>query len=249
MFALIGILIIGLCLGLLGSGGSILTVPVLIYLFDRPEKMAIAEALVIVGTVSLMGSIPYALRKEIDLKTVLLFGLPGMAGAFLGGCCSNFISSPLQLSLFAITMVGVSGLILFGPNSLAQLIPGNASNWAAISKGFLIGGLTGLLGVGGGFLIVPSLILLCNLPMTMAVGTSLVIIAMNSLIGFTERLIYIHEIHLQVNWQVIGIVSSIEILGCLFGGVFSKYISQIKLRKILGVTILFMGLSILLREI
>lgn len=220
--ALIGALVIGLSLGLLGSGGTILTIPVLVFILDRPEKLAIAEALAIVSIVSLLGSIPYAFRKEINWKSVLFFGLPGMAGACAGACGSYFISSALQLTIFALTMLAASGLMLFGPASFEQLAFSKSSRWLMMIKGFLVGCLTGLIGVGGGFLIVPALIILCSLQMPTAVGTSLVIIAMNSLIGFMQQLVTLHYMHLHVSWQIIGTISAIAIIGCLAGSFFLK---------------------------
>lgn len=249
ILALIGALVIGLSLGLLGSGGSILTIPVLVFILERPEKLAVAEALAIVGIVSLLGSIPYAFRKEIDWKSVLFFGLPGMAGACTGGGCSFLITGPVHLTLFASTMLAASGLMLFGPASFERLVSGNSSNWVTMSKGFLVGCLTGLIGVGGGFIIVPALIILCGLPMTTAVGTSLVIIAMNACTGFIERLIAFHYLNLHINWEVIGIISAMAILGCFAGGFFSKKVPQIRLRQILGCTIFAMGAAILLGQL
>lgn len=249
LLAFILALVIGLSLGMLGSGGSVLTIPLLVYLFDHSEKVAVAEALAIVGMVSLLGAIPYAFRREIDWRMALFFGVPGMIGAFMGGCCSNFMTGSFQLILFAFTMLGIASLLLFGPASFDSLIPGKGSKWLTLSKGFFIGVLTGLLGVGGGFLIVPSLILLCGLPIVGAVGTSLVIIAMNSFIGFGERLLNLHLGNMSVDWQLISIIAAIEILGCLAGGYYAKNVPQAKLRKILGVCIFVMGSGILLEHL
>lgn len=245
-FALIGALVIGLSLGLVGSGGSILTIPVLVFILDRPEKLAIAEALAIVGSVSLLGSMPYAIRKEIDWKSVLWFGLPGMAGACAGGCTSYFISGNVQLTLFAMTLFAASGLMLFGPTTFETIASGTSSNAITLVKGFLVGCLTGLLGIGGGFLIVPSLVILCGLSMTVAVGSSLVIISMNSFVGFTEQLVILHSLNLRVSWSIIGVISTLSILGCYAGSFFSNRVSQRRLRQLLGCVIFVMGIGILI---
>lgn len=243
--ALVGALFIGISLGLLGSGGSILTLPVLVFILDRPEKIAVAESLAIVGSVSLAGSLSYAFSKGINWKSVLFFGLPGMGGASAGACASYYISGAAQLTLFAFTMLVVSGLLLAGPISYEQAASGKSSNGMTILKGFLVGCLTGLIGIGGGFLIVPALVILCSLSMSAAVGTSLVIIAMNAWTGFIGQLVILHDLNLHVGWHLIGIISAIAILGCLAGSFFSKRIPQMRLRQILGCCILAMGIGVL----
>lgn len=247
--AFFGALMIGLSLGLLGSGGSILTIPVLVYILERPEKLAVAEGLAIVGSVALFGAIPYACRKEVNWRSVLLFGLPGMAGACAGACFSYYISSMTQLILFASTMLAASALMLFGPASFEKLAPGNSSSLMTILKGFSVGCLTGLIGVGGGFIIVPALIVLCNLPMTLAVGTSLVIISMNSFTGFAQQLVELHFLDLHVNWHVIGFITAVAIAGSFAGSYFSKLVPQMRLRQVLGLSIFAMGVFILLAQL
>ncbi len=243
--ALLGALSIGLTLGLLGFGGSILTVPLLVFILDRPEKIAVAESLAIVGLVAIAGVIPYALRRQIDWKSVLFFGIPGMLGASLGACGSYFISGSVHLTLFSIAMVAAAVMMLMNPSSEIQRLSYVPSKRRMITKGFFIGGLTGLIGVGGGFLIVPALVILCNLPVHYAVGTSLVIIAMNSLIGFVNQLIALHFLDLHVSWSIIVIISITGILGCLGGILLSKRITQTGLKKIMGCSILALGAYIL----
>lgn len=247
--ALFGALVIGLSLGLLGSGGSILTIPVLVFILEHPEKIAVAEGLAIVGTVALFGAIPYAMRKEVHWKSVIFFGLPGMLGACGGACASYFVSAVVQLTLFACTMLVASGLMLFGPPSFEHVAQGNSSNAFTAIKGFSVGCVTGLVGIGGGFIIVPSLIILCGLSITMAVGTSLVIIAMNALTGFIQQLIAFHFLDLHVSWPIIGVITLVAMAGCLAGSFFSKVVSQMRLRQILGVSIFVMGICILLQQL
>lgn len=243
--ALLGALIIGVNLGLLGSGGSIMTLPILLFILQRPEKEAIAESLAIVGCIALIAAIPYALRYQIHWRSVLLFGLPGMGGAYLGGYASYYISGPLQLTIFSSIMILVSGMMIFGTPSYDQYHPYKQPAWLTILEGFFLGCLTGLIGIGGGFLIIPALVIFGHLSMSFAIGTSLVIIAMNSLIGFIEQLMTLEALHLQVDWKVIYIVSIAGILGSLAGGYLGKWISQVYLRKIFGLNILLMGIYIL----
>lgn len=155
---LIGAAVIGLALGMLSSGGSILTVPVLIYLAGEPEKLAIAQSLVIVGFIALVGAIPYGLKRNIDWASVIWFGLPGMAGTYLGAFLSQWVPGVWQLGLFTTVMLLAAYLMLFPPKlgSLRQI----RSRLKIILDGLLVGILTGLVGVGGGFLVVPALVLL-----------------------------------------------------------------------------------------
>lgn len=248
IIALLGALIIGICLGLLGSGGSIITVPILIFLMERPEKIAIAESLAIVGSVALVGAISYMLRSQIDWKSVLYFGLPGMFGASLGGCCSYFISGAIQLSLFAFLMLIVSGVMLLDQSIFEKIIIPHQSVKLIVLEGVLVGSVTGFIGVGGGFLLVPSLIILCNVSMPFAIGTSLVIIAMNAFTGFFNQLLILGVLDLSVDWAIIAIFSIIGMLGSLSGSWFTNRIPQVYLRKAFGFSVLGMGSYILLRN-
>ena len=177
--ALLGALAIGISLGLLGSGGSILTVPILVFILKRPEKLAITESLAIVGFIAAVAALSYARRTQIHWRSILLFGVPGMLGAYAGASGSCYISSTLQLTLFAIVMLVVAVVMLFGPSSFEKFNSSQYSTWLIVAEGFIVGCLTGFLGVGGGFLIVPVLIIFGNLSIFFAIGTSLVIIAMN----------------------------------------------------------------------
>jgi uncharacterized protein len=248
-FALLGAIFVGLTLGLLGSGGSILTVPVLLYILQRPEKLAIAESLAIVGAIALLGAIPYMKRTQVHWTSVFFFGLPGMLGACIGGNCSYYCSGKVQLIFFSITMLIVAAVMLFGPSSFEKFTPSHQAIWKTLLEGFLIGLMTGLFGVGGGFLIVPALVMLCNLSMTLAVGTSLVIIAVNSITGFIQQLISLHALQMDVDWNIIFMISTAGILGSMIGGFMSHKISQFFLRKAFGVSVLLMGFYILFSKI
>jgi uncharacterized membrane protein YfcA len=249
ILALLGALMIGISLGLLGAGGSILTVPVLVFVLQRPEKEAIAESLAIVGCTALMGAIPYAFRHQIHWKSVLLFGLPGMLGAYVGGCISYYLSGQMQLTIFAFVMLIVAGMMLFGPPTFEKLNPSRSFAWLIMLEGFLIGCLTGCIGIGGGFLIVPALVILSQLPMTLAIGTSLMIIAINAFIGFGQQLLNLSHLQLHVDWQVIGIISIAGIFGSIVAGFIAQKIPQIYLRKTFGLSVLVMGIYMLIRQL
>lgn len=246
MFAWIGAALIGLSLGLLGSGGSILTVPVLVYLVGEPEKLAIAESLAIVGGISLFGAIPYALKKQIDWRSVLWFGIPGVVGTYLGAALSVYLSGVVQLLLFAAVML-LASVMMFRPTK-AQ--PEGAAAHARSplkigAEGLGVGVLTGLVGVGGGFLIIPALVLLGGLPMGLAVGTSLLIIAAKSFAGFAKYVNVLAEQNLSMNWTLIAIFTVIGILGSFLGARVGRKVSNEGLRRGFAGFLVVMGLYVL----
>jgi len=248
ILALLGALVIGISLGLLGSGGSVITVPVLVFILQRPEKLAIAESLAIVGSVALIGSIPYMLRAQVKWKSILIFGLPGMFGACLGGYGTYYINGTIQLTLFGIMMLFIAGLMLSNQSFFNQASVIHQPVGLIILEGFLIGTLTGFIGIGGGFIIVPSLVLLCNLSIPFAIGTSLVIISMNAFSGFLDQFFFLKAMHLSVDWTVITMMSSFAIFGSLSGSWIGPKISQIYLRKAFGFSVLMMGSYIIFKN-
>ena len=242
--AWIGALLIGISLGLLGSGGSILTVPVLVYLVGEPEKVAIAESLGIVTTISLVGAIPYAVRKEVDWKSVFYFGIPGMAGTYGGAALSVFLTGSMQLIIFATVMLLAAVMMIRKPKEL-QVKDKQAPIWLLMTEGLVDGVITGLVGVGGGFLIIPALVLLGGLSMRIAVGTSLFIIAAKSLIGFYKYVDVLAKEDLSVNWNLLVVFTLIGIMGSFLGGKASQIIPQQKLKRGFGYFLIVMGVYIL----
>ena len=230
--ALLGALLVGLSLGLMGSGGSILTVPVLTYLLGLDEKVAIASSLGIVCLISSFAGIPYARRRLVDGRSLIWFGLPGMGGAYVGATLSQFVSGGVQLALFACLML-VGARLMWRP-----IAAGEASARAPrpalriVVDGLVVGCLTGFVGVGGGFLIVPALVLLGGLPMLRAVGTSLFLIAMNSCTGFLEHLEVLDSLGLALDWQLIAVFASVGVLGSLAGRALGARLPQQKLRRL-----------------
>lgn len=234
----LGALAVGLSLGLLGAGGSLLTVPVLVYLVGQAEKIAIAGSLAIVGTISLSGALLYIRQRRVDWKSVFLFGMPSMLGTYAGAYLAQFVSGRIQLAVFTI-LTGVAGILMFRPIPVRD--PGQPphANWKIPLEGVAVGALTGFVGVGGGFLIVPVLTLLGGLSMHVAVGTSLLIIALKSYSGFYKYLDVLSTLQLQLDWNVIGLFSVVGIAGSLIGNLVSTRLPQQTLGRVFA-GILFM---------
>jgi uncharacterized membrane protein YfcA len=241
--AWIGALFVGLSLGLLGSGGSILTVPVLIFLIGEGEKVAIAESLAIVGAIALAGSMPYARRRLVDWRSVVLFGIPGMIGSYLGAAVSGYISGTTQLALFGFIMLAAAGLMVRPPRS--DGITEVRVAWKIAGDGLIVGVVTGLVGVGGGFLIVPALVLLGGLEMHRAVGTSLFIIALKSFTGFVKYLDVLGDLELAVDWRLIGIFVVVGTAGSIVGNRLAARTPQTRLRQVFAAFLVAMGLFVL----
>lgn len=243
-----GAIAIGLSLGLLGSGGSIVTVPVLIYLFGQDEKVAIAGSLGIVGTIALAGAMPYIRSGLVDWRNVLLFGIPGMIGTYLGAWSATLVPGIVQLILFALVMLVASYFMLI-PMQLTTSGHAPRVAWKIGIDGLLVGVLTGLVGVGGGFMIVPALVLLGGLSMHKAIATSLVIIALKSYSGFWKYLDVLEKQDLSLDWQILGIVTVLGIAGSLVGNQISTRIPQAKLKRFFGLFLIVMAAYILYRSL
>ena len=253
-------LVIGISLGLIGGGGSILTVPVLVYLFGVQPVLATAYSLFIVGSTSLVGAFPKYKQGLVNLKTALIFGVPSIAAVF---ATRKFIvpaiptvvfeigdfavtKSLLMMILFAVLMVLASVSMIRNKKDEVQeeTAPQKFNYPLILLEGALVGVLTGLVGAGGGFLIIPALVLLSKLPMKQAVGTSLLIIAAKSLIGFTGDIS-----NYQMDWKFLFIITGIAIVGIFIGNWMSTKVDSDKLKKGFGWFVLVMGIYILVKEI
>ncbi|SFF21132.1 sulfite exporter TauE/SafE family protein [Thermoflexibacter ruber] len=307
----IGALLMGVSLGLIGGGGSILTVPILVYLFATDAVLATAYSLFIVGLTSLVGSLSHISQGNIHWRTAFVFGLPSIIGVYLTRLyvvpvipntifqMGEFVlTKPLfLLMLFAVIMLLASVsmirqskkelLITDGDLPIAneqstfatindnnqQLTTNNrqltiqatsnhfkqpqtslhlhvsqtiAYNYPLIlAEGLIVGGITGLVGAGGGFLIIPALVLLAKLPMKQAIGTSLVIIALKSLIGFTGDL----KASEAMNWEFLLFFSGVAVIGIIGGSLLSKKISNETLKPAFGWFVLVMGVYIIVKEL
>jgi len=247
--AFVGALAVGLSLGLMGSGGSILTVPVLVYVLGQQEKVAVAGSLFIVGTISAVAAIPYAVRRQVSWRSVLAFAPPGMAGTWLGAWLSRFLSGELQLGVFSLVLLAAAVLMLRSPGARAGRERPPRAWWKIAIDGLFVGVVTGIAGVGGGFLIVPALVLLGGLEMRLASGTSLVIIALKSATGFAKYLDVLAEEGLELDWSVLGVFAGVGIVGSLTGSWLSALIPQGALRRAFAVLLVVVGAWILISTV
>ena len=251
--------IIGIALGLIGGGGSILTVPVLVYLFGIDPVIATAYSLFIVGTTSLVGAIPKYRQGLVNLKRAVIFGIPSIMAVFITrkflvpliphhifNAGSFEITKPILIMvLFAILMVAAAySMIKNGENENDGPQPQTFNYPMIILEGAVVGILTGFVGAGGGFLIIPALVLFSKLPMKLAVGTSLVIIAAKSLIGFTGDLS-----HYDMDWKLLLIVTAAAVLGIFIGNAINKKMPAERLKKWFGWFVLIMGIYIIVKEL
>jgi len=252
-------LVVGLTLGLLGGGGSILTVPVFVYLLGIDPVQATGYSLFVVGLSSLVGSYTYFKKDLIDLKTAAVFGAPAIATVYL---TRKFLLPIIPSELFAVgdfmLTKNIAIMVLFALLMIAasySMIRESEPNEAGtgiirynypliLLEGVVVGLLTGLVGAGGGFLIIPALVILSGLSMKMAVGTSLLIIAVKSLIGF------VGDVQNQtIDWTFLLGFSALAVVGIFIGSKLSNIISGQKLKPAFGWFVLVMGLFILVKEI
>lgn len=246
--AILGALAVGLSLGLLGSGGSILTIPALVYLLHQPTKLAIAGSLAIVGSIALIGAARYAQQGLVSWRLVASFGVPGVVATWGGAWLSQFVPGALQLAVFA-GIMGVAAWGMLRPPAAAS-VPANPRPlpWLVVA-GIGVGLVTGFVGVGGGFLLVPALVFLAGLGMHRAVATSLVVIVINSASGFLKHYEVVTAAGHALDWRVIGLFILVGGIGSLVGNGMARRVPQRRLRQVFGVFLIAMGGFILWRTI
>lgn len=251
---------IGISLGLIGGGGSILTMPVLVYLFSISPLLATSYSLFVVGSTSLVGALNSYRKAEVDVKAALVFGSASVITVFL---TRKYITPDIPVELFHLaghpvssalaTMVMFGLLMLAASFSMIRSIPVDSfleecsdciQFFKLMGYGILIGIITGLLGAGGGFLLIPALVLVLKLPMKKAVGNSLMIIALNSLVGFIADLG-----HFTLDWGFLIRISTIAVAGLFVGAKLRARIPAGKLKKGFGWFVLFMGMYVIFREV
>lgn len=266
--------LIGLSLGLLGSGGSILTLPILVYLLNVEAKEAIAMSLVVVGITSSFALIAHACAGNVDWKVGGIFGIAGMVGAYVGGILAGFVPEHVLLCLFALMTLATAIAMLYkdsrsppsayqpianDSNEEAQLSKGEKDSdnsdgenvvkledlplWHIVVEGFVVGLVTGMVGAGGGFLVVPALTLMAGLPMSSAIGTSLMVIAMKCLAGYIG-----HASHVAIDVKLTLIVSASAVLGSFLGGYLTEFLAPSVLRKSFAILVLTIGCLQLWKE-
>ncbi len=261
IYGYIASIVMGLTLGMIGGGGSILTVPILVYLFSVNPVLATAYSLFIVGLTALVGGISYLRKGDVDLKTGFIFAVPSFIGVYLTRAYvipqlpdpvfsigTTAISKPLLImAVFAVLMLlaSVSMIRTKKQDSKPKELSTLQKTLLISAEGLVVGTITGFVGAGGGFLIIPALVVLVGMPMKIAVGTSLFIIAAKSLIGFIGDVQY----QASIDWQLLFTIAGIAILGLFVGMTLTKKVSEKALKKGFGIFVLIMGSFILIDQI
>ncbi len=247
--------VIGISLGLVGGGGSILAVPVLAYLFSVNEKVATAYSLFIVGTSALVGGIRQHLKGYVNWRTAIVFGIPAIISVAV---VRHFVVPALPDILFTVNefdvtrRMGMFGLFASlmipaglsmikerrnGTNTVAKI---GYSYFLIVTEGLVVGAITGLIGAGGGFLIIPALVLLMGVSMKVAVGTSLIIVAFKSLIGF-----FLGDVMtMEIDWEFLALFTGLSLVGIFIGSYLSNFINDTKLKRYFGYFIFIMAIFI-----
>jgi uncharacterized membrane protein YfcA len=237
-------LVIGLALGLFGSGGSILTVPVLLYFMQIPQAEAVASALGIVAIISFVALIPYWFRRQLPWSVLVQVAIPGVAGSVLGSWLSEFVAGYIQLSLLAVLM------LLSAANMWRQQIwhfP-LKNGWRLWLAGGVLGLFTGLVGVGGGFLIVPMLLAVTSLPMSSAIAASLMLVMLQSVAGFASHVWLLALRGASVDLSTILLIGGVGAIGSIAALGLSAKLPQQLLRRMFALFVVVLALFILLQQ-
>lgn len=251
--------VMGITLGLIGGGGSILTVPILVYVFELPASQATAYSLFVVGLASVFAAVDYYRRGLLDFKTGIVFAIPAFLGVYLvrrylmpalpesmspfQGI--EFAKNTLILVVFAIVMLVAAISMIRGRKDEGEAAKKKINLFFVVLEGLLVGGLTGFVGAGGGFMIIPALVILAGLSMKEAVGTSLFIISIKSLFGFVGDI----QSELTIDWGFLLIFSAVSILGIFLGTMISRKVDSRLLKPAFGWFVLIMGGLMLIKEV
>lgn len=241
--------VVGLALGMLGGGGSILTVPLLTYVAGMPPQEAIAASLLVVGVTSLSALVVHARQRRVRWRTGLIFGAAGMAGAFAGGLIGGRLPGTVLMVAFALMMIATATAMILRKAKEARSQPDSGQGHRlsvvrTVLDGAVVGFITGIVGAGGGFLIVPALVVLGGLAMPVAVGTSLLVIAMKSFAGLAGYLTTV-----SLDWPLVGAVTALAVLGSVVGARLSGKVSSGVLQRAFGVFVLITGVLVLVLEL
>ncbi|HSI04492.1 MAG: sulfite exporter TauE/SafE family protein [Myxococcota bacterium] len=235
-------LLIGVSLGLLGGGGSILTVPIFLHVLGVDPKPAIAASLVVVGTTSAVAAAVHAIRGRVRFKVGVTFGAAAMVGAYLGGLLGRFVAGPHLIIAFAAMMVVTAVMMIRGRGAAVSAEPRPLP--LILAQGVGVGLMTGLIGAGGGFIIVPALVLLGGLAPKEAMATSLMVIAANCFAGLASQLN-----HVAIDWRVTLLVTAVAVLGSLVGVGLAEKVKEARLRQAFGWLVLAMGIFELVKSL
>ena len=235
--------VIGLSLGLIGGGGSILTVPILVYFLGVEAHEAVGMSLAVVGATSLFGAYLHWKRGSVDFSSGLLFGISGIAGAFLGSPLTKMVSPPVLLLLFGALMFVVAVSMLWRRKHAGDEKTREANRFKAVLAGFGVGFLTGFLGVGGGFLIVPALVLFGGLKMKEAIGTSLFVIFLNCVAGLIG-----HASQDHFGWTLTALITGLAVGGAGLGTILSHRLAAQSLQKMFAVLVLAVAVLLITKN-
>jgi len=233
---------VGVSLGLLGGGGSILAVPLLVYVAGLESKEAIATSLLVVGVTSLAALLPHARAGRVRWRTGFVFGAAAMVGAYVGGRLAEFVPGTVLLIAFSLMMLATAVAMIRGRREVKER-EGGMRVGLIVAEGGVVGLVTGMVGAGGGFLVVPALVLLGGLPMSAAVGTSLLVIAMKSFAGLGGYLASV-----QIDWGLAAAVTAAAVVGSLVGGTLTGRIPADTLRRGFGWFVVVMGVFVLAQQ-
>jgi len=241
-------LLVGVSLGLLGGGGSVLTVPIFVYVMGYDAKQAIAMSLLVVGAASLVGAARHWRAGRVDLRVAVVFGVIAMVGSYAGARLARFVTGPEQLLILALVVCAAAiSMVRPSPADRPVMViepvsdvidPPSAIRLMPVAIG--VGLLTGLVGVGGGFLIVPALVVLGRVPMKLAIGTSLLVITMNCIAGIGG-----YAGHVAIPWGVVGLFSAVAIVGLMAGIQLVGIVSAASLRRAFAVLLMCVGTFVL----
>lgn len=242
--ALVLSVLIGVALGLFGGGGSILTTPILIYALGVETKAAIATSLLVVGITSVAAVVQHARAGNVEWRTGLIFGGAGMAGAYIGGFVAGWIPATVLMILFGAMMLATAVAMFRGRKDTGRSTGQSQALWKIIAEGLVVGVVTGLVGAGGGFLVVPALALLGGLPMKKAVGTSLLVIALKSFAGYAG-----HAAHVTIDFELAALVSGAAVVGSFAGSRLASRVPPDSLRRGFAGFVLVMAVFVLYQQI
>jgi uncharacterized membrane protein YfcA len=232
-------IIIGLALGTLGGGGSILTVPVLVYVLGYDPKLAIAMSLPVVGTAALVGVVSHWRAGNVRLQTAALFGSVAMIGSYTGARASVLLTGRTQLLILGAVMIGAAASMLRSAARQTMTPDESPHPILMLGVGFAVGVLTGIIGIGGGFLIVPALVILGRVPMKAAIGTSLLVIALNSASGYLG-----HAGQQVIPWEFVARFTSVAVIGILAGAALVRHIPTQALKRAFAALLVVIGVLI-----
>lgn len=235
---------IGLALGLVGGGGSVLAVPLLIYVAQLTDKAAIATSLLVVAATSVVAAASHARAKNVHWRGALMFAPAAMLGAYLGGRLARYLPGSLLIGLFSVMMVSTAWVMWRGRSEDGASASPKKRVWPIFPLGLAVGVVTGLVGAGGGFLVVPALALIVGMPMHLAIGTSLVVIAANSASGLVGYLS-----HVQIDLELALAVTFTASIGAVFGSKLATRINAQALRRGFAILVLTMGVILLVRAV